>query len=262
MTAFKSYTGAEGTSHGPGGGDPIAGLYRLTAAKEGLFVEWLSGNSLRVGAGAAHVPALGRVAELTADLTLTGMTFAANSWYYVYLYEDGAGNAAVEYVTTTPSAPYRGRARTKGGDASRRYLGALRSNGNATPGMFRWQKVGAYHKWLEDVRVDPFRVLNGGAATAETNVSCAAVVPPTSRAMKGHVVNAAAGSGGVVAFGHSEDNTALTSGGGITRIGANGTVPLSEEQDMALDSQQRFSYVAGSGGASVDVYVRGYHEEV
>ncbi len=52
---------------------------------DGLVIEWLSVNSLRVSSGAAFVPSVGGVVILAAAATLSGLSLTANTWYHAYL---------------------------------------------------------------------------------------------------------------------------------------------------------------------------------
>src|SRR5690606_30899656 len=96
-----------------------------------------------------------------------------------------------ELSTTEPAAPYAGTARTKTGDTSRRYLGSVRSNGDATPIMFNFLHSGQFIKYRNPQDAAPFRVLREGTATTETVVSASAVVPVTARIASIRIVNLA-----------------------------------------------------------------------
>jgi hypothetical protein len=78
--------------------------------------------------------------SVDGQIDLTGMSLTANTWYYIYLYEE-AGEGAIEYSTQEPDAPYLGTARVKGGpdntdptvapDPTRRYLAPIKSGASA-----------------------------------------------------------------------------------------------------------------------------------
>ena len=98
---------------------------------QGLSLAWVSGSALTVASGSAWVPGLNRVLDVPNGVAKTGLVFTANTWYYLYLF-DNAGTPDVEISTVAPAAPYRGSARIKGGatpDNTRRYLGAVRTDG-------------------------------------------------------------------------------------------------------------------------------------
>jgi hypothetical protein len=152
-----------------------------TSHREGLQVEYVSANSLRIRAGAAYVPALGRILELASDLTKSGLVLTANTWYYLYLFEN-AGVADVEIVTTAPASPYRAGARVKGPDSgpdnTRRFLTEVRAK--ATDTMMRWRDSGDFRLLVED-QSTTLRALAGGTATGSTAIDLSLWVPPTSR---------------------------------------------------------------------------------
>lgn len=152
---------------------------------EGLVLQWntpgTNGNNLAVSAGAAWVPSLGRVLNVPSTLTGPAMSFAASTWYYVYLY-DNAGSPALEISTTAPAAPYKGDARTKTGDTSRRYLGAIKTNAAGTPAMLKFRDSGnGVRLWLDSVSGAPLAIVTNDSSTTVQTPSCSGAVPPTSR---------------------------------------------------------------------------------
>ncbi len=91
---------------------------------EGLTSVRVSNTAVTLRAGSAWVPGLEAVLEAPADIAKTGLVLAANTIYYAYLWSN-AGVADLELSTTAPAAPYRGIAKTKTGDTTRRYVGEL-----------------------------------------------------------------------------------------------------------------------------------------
>ncbi|HYG07649.1 MAG TPA: hypothetical protein VD865_14755 [Stenotrophomonas sp.] len=144
----------------------------------GLRLERAAVNAIRVSAGAAHIESSNQLLALPADTTTSG-ALAANTWYHVYLFES-AGAAAVELVTTAPGNPYSGTARSKSTDANRRFLGSAKTN--AVGALYNFVHSVASGKVLyqENISPAPFSVVSG-SATSPTTVSCAAVVPPSSK---------------------------------------------------------------------------------
>lgn len=135
--------------------------------------------------GEAYVPGFGGLLEVKSPITPPVAAFVANNYYYVYLYNSGTTDApvaAVELVThstapdTRPTV-YRGTARIKGTDNSRRYLFTVETNAEATPRMmnFRWQDGRTL--FLETAT----RIMAGGTATAVTPVSFSSALPPHIR---------------------------------------------------------------------------------
>lgn len=156
---------------------------------------WVSGSALTLRSGAAWIPGLNRVLNLPSGIARTGLTFAANAWHYVYLF-DNAGTPDFEISTVAPAAPYKGDARIKGGatpDNTRRFVMQFRTNGAATPAPIRFRYEG------DDVLYEPAAgevgfSLNDGKATVFTAVSLAAYVPPTSRRAQIRMLNNDAGT--------------------------------------------------------------------
>lgn len=157
---------------------------------EGLKLVRQTGTQMLVSEGAAYIPGLDRTVDLFGDSLKSGLSISADTWYAFYLFEN-ANEADWEHSSTAPDAPYRGTARTKGGgtpDNTRRFIGWGRAN--ATGGSFRnFEKIGNWVWWLDDTGAAPFRVASGLTANTYTNVSCAAVVPPTVRVVKARVFN-------------------------------------------------------------------------
>jgi len=217
---------------------------------QGLQLVWVSGSALTITTGSAWIPSLGRVYQVASDIELTGLSFSANTWYHVYLY-DNSGTPAAELSTTEPAAPYAGTARTKTGDTSRRYLGSVRSNGDATPIMFNFLHSGQFIKYRNQQDFAPFRLLSAGTATTETVVSASAVVPVTARIASIRVVNLADVP---MRTGTSDDSAS-----GPPTMGIVGVAPGAQAfLDHPLDSSQAMTYwmvsEPGSGGAYIDVY--------
>ena len=145
---------------------------------EGLYLTWLSATSISLGTGAAFIPGTGKIIQVSSSIIVSGLSLAANAWYYVYLY-DNAGMPAVEVVTTQPSAIYFGIARTKAGDSSRRYMGAIKTNASGQVLQFQHEPTGFIY-WIAATNGAPFRVLNGGVQTAPVAFSLGPVIPPVS----------------------------------------------------------------------------------
>lgn len=146
----------------------------------GLVMEWVSGTSLRVSSGAAHIQGTGKVLAATSAVTKAGLSLSNDTTYHVYLYVN-AGAADVEVVTTAPGAAYSGKARSKTGDTSRRYLGSVRTNGSAA--IREFVHDGERILYQENTTTSPYRVLTGGASTTWAAIPLSAVVPLTAKAV-------------------------------------------------------------------------------
>ncbi|WGT32149.1 hypothetical protein [Pseudomonas atacamensis] len=140
---------------------------------DGLNPIWNSANSISVDSGTAYIPGSTKALRVSASLTLSGLSLTANTWYYLYLFET-AGVAAIELVTTAPSAPYFGTARTKTGDSSRRFIAAVRCGAS---GLRPFLLSGGALIYTEDASAT--LALSGGTATSPTSVNCSSFIPPT-----------------------------------------------------------------------------------
>ena len=164
--------------------DALAGseVVEDTTFISGLHLEWLSTTQVRITSGFCYVPAAGLVSSLAASTTLTP-TLAADTWYYVYGM-NVSGNLSFEASTTVPVA-YRGTAKQKTGDASRRFIGAFKTN--ASSQIMRFLKGGDYVGWLENVYTVPLWVAGSTHATntlgaiTETAIALAGAMPSHSR---------------------------------------------------------------------------------
>lgn len=220
---------------------------------DGLKMEWVSGTQLRVTSGSAYVPGTARVAELAAAVTLSP-SLAANSWYHCFLTDSGSA-VGVEAVATAPAAPYFGTARAKTGDTSRRYIGSFRTNASAQ--LHNFIVNNGLVSYRQRISLSPFRVLSNGMAAVPTNVSCANVVPVSSRLAYIVPVNQDPTLGVQISSSDSGDTTQelLFQSSGATGMSRPPTL-------MHLDENQALSYSfpsTPSGGFYVDVW--GYFYE-
>ncbi|WP_456254564.1 hypothetical protein ACP3PM_17895 [Pseudomonas iridis] len=213
---------------------------------EGLYLTWVSATSISLGTGAAYSPNTGRILQVLTPITISGLSLAASTWYYVYLYEN-AGSPAVEVVATVPAAPYNGTARMKTGDSNRRYLGAIKTNASGQIFQFQHDSTGFIY-WLSATNTAPFRVLNGGVQTIPTAFSLSPAVPPVSFTA---LINVSPSTTPALIYHASalgqliQQQTATAVLGGIA---------------FPLDSSQRIGYAVLSGG-SVRIDVCGFLNE-
>ena len=220
----------------------------LAAFKQGLIPTWgtpaNNGNTLTVSPGAAYIPSLGRVLNVPTTLTGPTMALAASTWYYVYLYDNG-GTPTLDISTTAPVA-YKSNARQMTGFMSRRHIHTFRTS--ASNVAYRTFRQGDWNYYLEDTGATPFRVLSAGAATTFTAVSCAAVVPPTSRliAVMWHVIADSS-------YTHSWRMTGDAADSHSAGLYAS-------ERTLRLNTSQQFDYLKG-GSAAPYVDLIGYLEE-
>lgn len=219
---------------------------------EGLALRWDGANALTLESGVAYVPGLAaKVREVASPVSKTALSFAASTWYFVYLFEN-AGNPDYELVAYTPGTPnvpvlYRGTARHKPGDQTRRFVGTVLSDASATPGMhnFRHDPGEDFYRWLVTTNAGIFEPLAGGTATVNTNVSAAAAVPPTAwRAWSKVFTNASA-------------SVNL----GLPNLAADlvlHNINARLEAKLELDSSQAFRYRNSAASGSTFVDILGY----
>lgn len=145
---------------------------------DGLRMVWVSGTALSVTSGAAYVEGAGGVLAAPATIAKAGLSLSASTWYHVYLF-DNAGTPDVEIVTTAPAAPYNGVARSKVGDASRRYLGSIKTA--ASGGILKFAQDGTIVTYLENIVAAPLYIVAGGTSVVPAILDLSGAVPLTSR---------------------------------------------------------------------------------
>lgn len=223
---------------------------------EGLKMEWVSGTSVRLTTGAAYVPSLDRVLDVPAAITKAGLSLTASTLYHVFLLLSGA-TPDFEIVTTAPAAAYSGTARAKTGDASRRYIGSIRTMGSGAIAKFTHDPAAGAITYLEDINTVPFALVAGGTATTPTTISCSAVVPITSKRAKFLANNNA--SGQTVFMSNSEAVSALSTSNWLAFISPAGSFYA----EYPLDASQAFNYLysAAPSGGQAFIRVAGYSYE-
>ena len=222
---------------------------------EGLIPQYQSGTSIVLNTGTTYIPALGRGLEVTSQLTLSGLTLTASTWYYLYLY-DNAGVPAIELVTTAPAAPYSGSARTKTGDTSRRFMGAFKTGAS---GLFAFRFMShGITRFLESINAAPFRATSGVGPGVSTAVSLAASVPPTAKTAE-VAVTLTAGSSAYDAYMALTDlpNNII----GYVRASSTGSATV--QVVFPVDTLQRMNiWISNTGvGGSISLDVAGYGNE-
>lgn len=208
---------------------------------DGLKLEWVSGTSLRVASGHAFIESLNYAIEVPAAITKSSLVLSASAWYHVYLF-DNAGTPDVEIVTSAPATPYSGTARSKTGDASRRYLGSILTNSGGAVRVFN--TYDDFIQWTSRTDIPPFRVVANGGATTMTAVSLAGVVPAPVRTVS---LFAHADSGAALNLSYS-----LSTGIYVLQVPAGRSVLLSFPNDSNLEIQYA-NDAAPAVGANIDV---------
>ncbi len=248
VTLFVSDTGIPSYKDDAGLVTPMSGQPIPAGYIDGLKMEWVSGTQMRFTSGSAYIPSLGRVLALPSALTKT-LTLSPNTWYHNFLYSN-AGTSDVETVTTLPDTPYNGTARTKTGDTSRRYIGSFRTLASGAIAKFTHDLAVSAITYLEDLNAAPFAVVAGGTATTATTVSCASVVPPTSKRAKLLANNNATGQ--IIFLSNSEAVNPLSTSNWLALILQVGSFYT----EVPLDSSQNFNYLYSAAPSGGQAFIR------
>lgn len=238
----------------------VTGAVKVTAVAstvepgyiDGCQMQWVSNTALTLSTGTAYIPSVGANVNVTSAIAKVGIVLTASAFYHVYLFLN-AGVPDIEIVTTAPSTPYNGVARTKTGDTTRRYIGTVLTNASSQIYRFLHVAPEGLIFYLTDIGVLPFYVLNAGVATVSTTISVATVVPTTSRVAKLHVLNTSTNA--FVLLSNSEGPTVPT--GFLSSAAFNTTITVSE---IPLDSVQSYTYAfnAAPVGGTTHHRVQGY----
>lgn len=241
LTAAWNTQAANTALMGPASGSSAAPTFRSPVFADipyptdyiiGLKLIWNSATSISVGTGSAVIPSTSKLEVVNSNLTLSSLSLSASTFYHVYLF-DNAGTPTIECVTAAPATPYQGTARAKTGDTTRRYLGSVLTD--ASGNIFNF-----YHTakdlvmYQTNINPAPFLVV-AGTASSPTSVSCAGVVPPTARIVKGFLANNDASRG--VFIGNA--NVIPSSTNFTCYIGIS---PCIATIDFILDSSISFQY--------------------
>ncbi|WP_396615493.1 hypothetical protein ACHZ97_14570 [Lysobacter soli] len=176
----------------------VTGAVKVTAVQstvepgyiDGLVPQWVSTTAITVSSGTAYIPSVGANVNVPAAIASAGLSLSANTWYHIYLFLS-SGVPAVEFSATAPSV-YDGTAAIKTGDPTRRYIGSVRTI--AAGAILKFSQTNLNVDYLENVVSTTLEVLSNGLATVATNVSLAAVLPPTSKSAFVNIVNASTNS--------------------------------------------------------------------
>lgn len=211
----------------------------------GLQLEWLSATGVRIKPGAAYVQSVStnanNLVKVSANIDKTGLSLSASTWYHLYLY-DVSGVATVEVVTTAPTN-YFGTAYQKTADATRRYLGSVRTD--ASGNIYRFIHFEGRIRYLVPTNASPFRALSAGGATSRTSVSLSSTLPVTARLA---IVRLLELGGQIASIGSPDD-----SGTYIFQVVGNGSIAA----EVPADSSQGVTYSVVAGG-SLYIDVLGY----
>lgn len=223
---------------------------------DGLIMQWVSGTALSVSSGAAFIESLSKNVPVATAISRSGLSLSASTWYHVYLYLN-AGAADIDISTTAPASAYSGTARSKAGDASRRYIGSIKTDGSGN--LFNFAMNGLRVNWYADIAVSgTMRILSAGVATTPTTISASAFVPVTSKLAALRFTSNDTGSPS--RFSNSESGVTLPDDALLNLPTASPGLSSSEYCDFPLDSSQamQYSMIGTPSGAGVFVDVCGY----
>jgi hypothetical protein len=217
---------------------------------DGLQMQWVSGTALTVSSGSAYIPASANIVEAPSAIAKTSLSLSASTWYHVYLYLN-AGTPDIEIVTTAPVL-YHGGASHKTGDNSRRYLGSIKTDSGSN--IYNFITAGKNVFYRTDTGVSPFRAVAGGVNTTETTVSLSALVPVTSRIVRGRFMNLDGAEN--MYTGTSDDSASGPPFSGIAAL----TPGLQAFIEHPLNSSQELTYwfEAAPAGAGFYLDLYGY----
>lgn len=217
--------GGTGATTAAGARTNLAAVYTDDVAGyiDGLQMLWVSNTALTVGTGNAFIESLGDIQSVTSAIAKTSLSLSASTWYHVYLYLN-SGTPDIEIVTTAPVV-YRGTARSKTGDTSRRYIGSVKTD--ASNNVIEFTQVNNDIRYNVACTAAPFRILTAGAATSLTAVSAAAVVPVTSQLASLYMNNVSATYAMAFAVNSSAEISVVNPLGAVL-----GVLPLNSAQDV------------------------------
>jgi hypothetical protein len=144
---------------------------------DGMRMQWVSGTSITVTSGTCYIPSVGANVNFLTSITKAGLVLTPSVFYHLYGYLN-SGVPDIEIVTTAPSSPYNGTARTKTGDTTRRYLGSILTDAAGNINSFLHSNNTITYD-VNAAGTAQFRVLSNGAATVTTAVSVASCLPVT-----------------------------------------------------------------------------------
>lgn len=222
---------------------------------QGLNLEYVDTNTIRVNSGAAYIQSTGKILKLAANDD-TDPSLSASTWYHVYLF-DSSGTIDTEVSTTAPDTPFIGTARSKTSDPTRRYVGSFRTNSSSEIINFLHDGSGAsvFVTWRVVVS-SVMRALSSGTSEINANVDLSNMVPTGVRTAYIRIFS----NGNQALRTDSDDMTGTDpdSGSGYAALASTGgdiylPHPINSSQTM------RYSFFGTrtTGGAFIDVY--GYY---
>lgn len=151
-------------------------IYNFPGLIIGMIPRYLSANVVTISSGACHIPSVNTVIEFP-DINVQG-PLQINTWYHLYC-KYASGSISAEIISTPPSAPYSGTARTKPGDSSSRYIYSIKTDSNGAIIPFIVQSNNEFRYCIGNP-VAPLRSLSNGKATTRTSVNLSGAIPITA----------------------------------------------------------------------------------
>lgn len=151
-------------------------IYNFPGLIIGMLPRYLAANSVTIASGACHIPSVDMVIEFP-EINVQG-SLQVNTWYHAYV-RYASGVISAELVSTAPSAPYSGTARTKTGDNASRYIYSFKTDSTGSIIPFIVQSDQQFRYCIGNP-VAPLRCLANGKATTRTAVALNGAIPVTA----------------------------------------------------------------------------------
>lgn len=234
-----------------------ASLWTHKGHIQGLRMEFVAVDSVRVTSGSAWIESLGYAVSVPSTITKSSLSLDPTTWYHVYLFLNN-NIPDIELSDTAPNTAYSGTARSKTGDTSRRYLGSVKTNGSGQIYNFAVVNGGqVLYKNQQDST--PFRALGGGTATTETAVSLSAVIPVTADAANLRLINAATSPSNAALYtGTSDDSAAGPPTSGIAAVGLGTSAFINHPVNPSQQVTYWYNVAPAGTGGLIDVYGYSY----
>lgn len=227
-----------------------AGSGETSTLIDGMQLIWDSATSISVGVGSCYAE-VGDFIDVTSVIVKSGLSLSTSTWYHVYVYLS-SGAPAAEVVTTAPVA-WKGIARSKTSDATRRYVGSVLTDGSGNVREFQHNpdnNLIVYRTFYSNA--SPFLVLSGGSATTATAVSLTGIIPVTCKLPYIRLVNV----GNTTAYISNSNGVGATEA--TFSIDPGNTAAQSAYAYQPIDSSQQFWYKHSTTGGALYASVLGY----
>jgi hypothetical protein len=192
--------------------------------------------------------------------TVTLPTLTADTWYYLYAFDDGSYGVDYELSTTIPDDIFMD------GDDSRRFVCAVRAVATNKVRPFRRTRDGnVTYRWSAETDgsggLAEGAALSGGTATSYTDVNLAAWLPPNSKIAKllAGLFNSSTTTDYNADFRTNGDsNIAFRVHVSTQNVSGDNEATCFE---IVTDGDQKIEYVVENANLSVNLSVLGYLED-